>query len=191
MSFYETSHARTAGLHYEGPNRHGAQITVDAAELTPGRFEIVVLRSDGYEIETASASNVHQARTAYLGFIHKYVDPEPAPAPLAGKYAQLRDDLAAALAAGRSAEDDDPEDGGACNFDAASLALPRWKESLVRQAAAEAGTGCFSWVLFGSKRYVFTPNTRSQGNARTRNAEAMTAELRRRGYDALDYSQMD
>ena len=111
--------------------------------------------------------------------------------PLTGKYAKLRDDLKAALAAGRTVEDDDPEDGGACNFDAASLLLPRWKEALVEQAAQEAGTGCFTWSLFGKKRFVFRPNTNGQANARSRNAEAMTDALARMGYQAFCYQQLD
>ena len=88
-------------------------------------------------------------------------------------------------------EDDDPEDGGACNFDAASLLLPRWKEALVEQAAEEAGTGCFTWSLFGKKRFVFRPNTNGQANARSRNAEAMTDALARMGYQAFCYQQLD
>ncbi len=191
MNAYQTMHQNTAGLHYEGPGRHGAHITVDAAEMTAGRFEIVALRADGVEIATKAVDGIHAAHLAYADFIRRFVTPEPAPAPLAGKYAQLRDDIRAALEAGRAAEDADPEDGGTCNMDAAAVALPRWKESLVKQAAKEAGTGCFVWKLYGGKMYVFIPNSGGQGNARSRNAEAMTAAFRRMGYDAIDYCQMD
>ncbi|MCC8080037.1 MAG: hypothetical protein LIO57_08310 [Oscillospiraceae bacterium] len=110
---------------------------------------------------------------------------------LGGKYAKLRDDLRAALEAGRAAEAAAPEDGGTCNFDACALRLPRWLAAKVEQAAQEAGTRCFDWQLYGGRRYVFTPDTHGQGNARSRNAEAMTAYLRAAGYDAFDYCQMD
>ena len=61
----------------------------------------------------------------------------------------------------------------------------------MEQAAKEAGTSCFSWNLFGGRRWVFGPDTRAQGNARTRNAEAMTRALAGMGYQAMDYCQMD
>lgn len=61
-----------------------------------------------------------------------------------------------------------------------------------RQAAQqEAGTGCFTWSLFGKKRFVFRPNTSGQANARSRNAEAMTDALARMGYQAFCYQQLD
>ena len=115
----------------------------------------------------------------------------PAASDLPGKYARLRDDLRAALEAGRAAEAADPEDGGTCNFDAAALSLPRWSADLIRQAAQEAGTGCFSWDCYGKRLWVIGPDTRAQGNARSRNAEAMVRALQAAGYDALDYCQMD
>lgn len=191
MNAYEYAHRNTAGLHYTGPNRHGVQITIDAAELSPGLFDVVVLRSDGHDLESKHATSLEDAEKVYNDFYQRYVLPEKPLAPLTGKYAKLRDDLKKALEAGLAAEDADPEDGGTCNLDAASLALPHWSSAKVRQAAKEAGTGCFIWTLFGSRRFVFIPNTRGQGNARSRNAEAMTAALRSFGYDAMDYSQMD
>lgn len=110
---------------------------------------------------------------------------------LTGKYAKLRDDLISALAAGRAAEDANPEDGGTCNFDSAALQLPYWNGAMVEQAAREAGTRCFVWALWGSKSFVFGPDTRAQGNARSRNAEAMAEALKRMGYVATMYYQMD
>ena len=193
MNAYEIAHQNTTGLHYTGPGRHGNQITIDAAELSPGIFEVVALRADGLEMDSVTASNLIEARDNYHKFMRKYVAPEPKRviSPLTGKYAQLREDLKKALEAGRAAEDADPEDGGTCNHDSASICLPRWIAAKVEQAAKEAGTGCFTWNLYCSRRFVFTPNTRAQGNARSRNAEAMTAALRSMGYDAMEYSQMD
>lgn len=110
---------------------------------------------------------------------------------LTGKYAKLRDDLRAALRAGQAMEAENPEDGGTSNFDAASLLLPRWTKSKIYQAAREAGTVCTTARLYGQCRYVFEPHTHSQGNARSRNAKAMTDALRSMGYEAYNYYQID
>ena len=104
---------------------------------------------------------------------------------------RLRDDLRKALEAGAAAEQENPEDGGTCNFDSAALYLPRWNACKVEQAAKEAGTACSTWHLFGTKHFVFCPRTAAQANARSRNAEAMTQALKAMGYDAIDYCQMD
>lgn len=191
---YQLTHQHTADLHYCGPDSAGRPIIVDAAEITAGHFEVAAFWGNGDEIESDEVEDIDTARRLYSELLHKLTAPKPQQAaakPLTGKYAKLRDDLKAALAAGRAVEDDDPEDGGACNFDAASLLLPRWKEALVEQAAEEAGTGCFTWSLFGKKRFVFRPNTNGQANARSRNAEAMTDALARMGYQAFCYQQFD
>lgn len=191
MTTYEMQHGSTRALHYEGPAKAGGPIIVDACQLKPGVFEVMVLRaSSGQELASATVHSLPEAQDKYRELLQAHARPADGPAPLSGKYAKLRDDLRAALAAGRAAEDADPEDGGTCNFDAASISLPRWNTAKVEQAAKEAGTGCFVWEL-GRRRFVFNPNTRAQGNARSRNAEAMTKALRALGYDALDYCQMD
>lgn len=110
--------------------------------------------------------------------------------PLTGKYAKLRDDLKAALIAGKAAEINS-DDGGSCNFDSPALYLPRWNEELVKRAAKEAGSSCFIWHLFKSKLFVFRPNTACQANGRSRNAEMMRKYLETAGYDAMDYCQAD
>ena len=113
-------------------------------------------------------------------------------AELTGKYAKLRNDLKIALLAGKSAERANPEDGGTCNFDSPTLILPRWRKALVKQAAKEAGSNCFEWKSFGvSGEFVFSTLTGGQGNARTRNAEAVKNMLKTMGYDASMYYQMD
>lgn len=111
--------------------------------------------------------------------------------PLKGKYAKLRDDLKIALAAGRKVEMEQPDDGGTCNFDSPALILPRWNHALVQRAAKEAGTHAMLWESCGGFRWVFSPNTSGQGNARTRNAEAMYKKLAELGYKASMYYQMD
>lgn len=193
MTAYELAHKNTSDLHYSGPDRTGLYILIDAAEIAPDRFEVAALRNSGCELAMVAAYSLEEARSVYNRLYNRYVTTteKKGPAPLTGKYAQLRDDLRAALRAGRDAERANPEDGGSCNFDSASLYLPRWNTEKVEQAAKEAGTNCFKWKLFGKTRYVFRPDTCGQGNARSRNAEAMTAALHKMGYDAFNYCQAD
>ena len=184
----------TTSIKREEYTYKGRRVTLDAAQLAPQTYETMLFRSADYtEIASMTARTEAEALEQFdkIRATHPADKKPAAPGPLTGKYAQLRDDLKKALEAGRAAEDADPEDGGTCNLDAASLSLPRWNAEKVKRAAKEAGAGCFTWNLFGSRRYVFIPNTRSQGNARSRNAEAMTAALRSMGYDAMDYCQMD
>lgn len=168
---------------------HKKQLLIIDIAIVNDEYEVIAMREDGDELDIATFSNKNDAIKCFNQFIAKY--PEDTK-KLSGKYAKLRDDLRTALEAGRQAQKQNPEDGGSCNFDSASINLPRWRSALVEQAAAEAGTRCFDWSLFGSRRYVFIPDHGgAQGNARSRNAEAMTAALRSMGYDAMDYSQMD
>lgn len=111
--------------------------------------------------------------------------------PLTGKYAKLRDDLKAAAEAGKAAAAL-VEDSGTCNFDSAALALPRWQEKKVMQAAQEAGVSCWVWNFYGNKRFVFNAG-RKVGQALKNEicSETMTKELARMGYAATNYCQMD
>lgn len=110
--------------------------------------------------------------------------------PLTGKYAKLRDDLLAVYAETEYLEN--TEDGGTCNFDAPTLDLPRWNADKIKQAAKEAGGSAFKWtwgtVTMG---WVFSPRSSGQANRRTRRAEAISAALKRRGYNAGMYCAMD
>ena len=195
----DSMHTNTAGLHYEGPGISRRQIIIDAAEIRPGVFEIMAMRADGTEFDVAMAGSISEAERIYSRMLLKHTrpdplpasDPTPAPAPLSGKYAKLRDDLMIALQAGRDAEAADPDDGGACNFDSAAIYLPRWNAALIQRAASEAGTGCFDYRSPVGRAWVFSPDTRGQANARSRNAEAMTRALKSMGYSAFDYCRMD
>ena len=109
---------------------------------------------------------------------------------LKGKYAKLRDDLRKAILAGVTAEENNPSDGGTCNFDASGVLLSRWNREMVREAAREAGTHASEWGGM-SGWWVVSPKTHSQGLARTRNAEAVTAEMAKNGYVVCGYYQMD
>ena len=108
---------------------------------------------------------------------------------LAGKYNKLADDLKAALAYGL--EHMGTDDGGTSNFDAPTLTLPDWDKKLVEAAARAAGVDCFEWELWDSKAYVFTILGVGQGYTRTYAAEAMSHYLKKLGYEAGMYYQMD
>lgn len=172
----------------------GQPVVLDLADLGDC-YELMLMNKNNPAIEIACKvinkdmySALELAVDWYNIFRKRYNESAK---PLTGKYARLRDDLKKALKAGIDAEHDNPEDGGSCNFDSASISLYRWNEKLVERAAEEAGTKCFKWNLYGNARYVFNPKTHGQGNARSRNAEAMTKALKVMGYDAMDYSQMD
>lgn len=176
------------GKYHAERKHHGKQIIIDLSQLPGGVYEAMTMTAKGEEIACRQYRSFDKALAAYRHMLRDYPDTG---AELTGKYAKLRDDLREALKAARAAYDANHEDGGACNFDSAALALPRWNESKVKQAAEEAGTNCFSWACWGSRRFVFNPMVSAQGNARTRAAEAMTRALVMLGYDAMDYCQMD
>ena len=176
------------GRYHEERMIGGHRFVIDLADLD-GTYEVMVLTwPKGTEYECKRTESFCEALAYYERMLEEYVEKKPA---LTGKYAKLRDDLALALAAGRDAEALNPEDGGSCNFDSPAICLPRWKSSLVKQAAEEAGSGCFEWKLFGTKLWVFRPDTHAQGNARSRNAEAVVRALKEMGYDAMEYCQAD
>jgi hypothetical protein len=178
-------------IYHEEYIYNGKPVILSAVDLI-SHIEIMLLYPDGGEITGRTAYTAESALCECAHIRRRYLPDNEAPAPLTGKYAKLRDDLRIALEAGRQAQQADPEDGGACNRDSAAVSLPRWNRAKVKQAAKEAGSGCFEWKLWSEKRFVFTPDCDgAQGNARSRNAEAMTAALRAAGYDALDYCQLD
>lgn len=180
-------------LHHTETPYKGRRIIIDAADLTAecGYIEVMAMYPNGEEITSHTTHDPQDAENVYNAFCKRFAERPAAVKPLTGKYAALRDALRQALEAGRAAERANPEDGGACNFDASALYLPRWQSAKVEQAAREAGTRCTTWTLFGTRKYVFSPNTSAQGNARSRNAEAMTAALAALGFDAVDYCQLD
>lgn len=182
--------------HYEGEGytkdgRRMANITIDTCKYM-SRFETMVLRNS-LDIECKYADTIEEAEEQYNDMVHRYTElykpKEPEYKPLTGKYKKLSEDLKAAIETAKLF--DNGEDGGTCNFDSPSLALPRWNESKVKQAAKEAGTSCFKWELYGGARYVFTPPTRAQGNRRCRVSEAMCKALTDLQYDVLEYCAMD
>lgn len=161
------------------------KVIVDLANVA-GKYEVGAFTEDWGELAIETYTDLDKAIDAYNKMASIYILTDTR--PLKGRYATLRDDLKKALATGREAEAKNPEDGGTCNFDSAAIYLPRWRESMVEQAAKEAETSCFKWE---DGFYVFSPNTRAQANARSRNAEAMTKALENLGYKVFEYQQMD
>lgn len=188
MTRYEQTHQHTAHLHYDGKGSAGARIIIDAPEERPGEFEVMAMRPNGTALDCNTVYSIEDAEAAYKSMYRVFV---AQPQPLKGKYAALRDHIRASLAIGRQAEREEAEDGGTCNFDSPAIHLPRWNKTLVEQAAKEAGSGVFSWDGYSGKCYVIRPDTRAQGSARTRNAEAMEKALSAFGYDTVMYYQMD
>lgn len=183
-------------LHYEGEGytedgRRMPNITIDTCKYM-NRFETMVLRNS-IDLVCKYADTIEEAEKQYNDLIDLYTvrnkPTKPIEKPLTGKYAKLRDDLITAVEAGKIA--DHGEDGGTCNFDSPSLLLPRWQEKKVKQAAKEAGIGCFKWELYGGARYVFTTPTGAQGNRNCRVSEAMCKALETLGYSVLQYCSMD
>ena len=173
----------------------GRPAIVDVADLF-GSFEVMTMRPGGQEIACKTFSDEAEAVKAAKAMARKYSDKEPQPPkPLTGKYAKLRDDIKAALEAGRAAELEalctTGGDHGTCNRDAAALVLPRWNGEKIQQAAKEAGSSAFKWTFYGSARWVISPDSRAQADPRTDNAAAMAQTFAALGYDVRPYSQMD
>lgn len=178
-----------ASIKHEEYTYNGRRVVLDTAEIYPGEFETMIYYPDNMdEVDSMESHSKDEALKDFKTLRYAY---PPDGEALTGRYAKLRDDLKKALAAGVAAEAADPEDGGTCNFDSAALYLPRWNARKVEQAAKEAGTRCSDWSLYGQKHFVFCPITHAQANARSRNAEAVTAALKAMGYEAIDYCQMD
>lgn len=173
------------GMYHTERKYMGKPIIIDLAEIY-GKFEVMVMGKKGIEIECFTSKDFDEAKTKYMEYRHKYYESE---GPLKGKYAKLRDDIIKALSVGEAAETDD--DGGACNFDGCAILTTRWRESLLKQVAREAGTTGHKWKIYGASYFVFSPRTHGQGNKRADNAEAMTKYMQSLGYDALTYCQMD
>lgn len=179
--------------HYEGEifykGKRIPNATIDTCKLGD-KYETMCFKG-GIEYNVIMSDTLDDAITAYKFMLATFTKaPEkPVEKPLTGKYKKLSEDLKAAIETAKLF--DNGEDGGTCNFDSPSLALPRWNESKVKQAAKEAGTSCFKWELYGGARYVFTPPTRAQGNRRCRVSEAMCKALTDLQYDVLEYCAMD
>lgn len=83
------------------------------------------------------------------------------------------------------------EDGGTCNFDAPMIPATKWNQKLIELSAKEAGIRVFDTRICRHKYYIFSIPFCGQGNARTRQAEAMAQTMKAAGYDASVFYQID
>lgn len=166
--------------------KDGSTAVLSTTELPNGEFETMLATPD-FDTEYAVLRTTSEAQALAD---HKHLRKQYHVAPLTGKYAKLSEDLRKAAEAGREVAKR-TEDGGACNFDAATLYLKGWNRAKVEQAAKDAGVGCHLWNLWGSKSFVFPIPGTGQGDARSAAAEAMEASLKDAGYTAGMYYQID
>lgn len=154
-------------------------LIIDAAPYGNG-YEVMVMKRNGTEVESASAKTEIEAVNIFEDFIRKYD-------VLTGKYAKLRNDISiACMDARRQALDEN--DTGSCNFDAACIHLPRWKEKDVIRAAEEAGVTAYK--AEGSYYIIHTPRV-GMAWRNTVAAQTMTQSLKASGYNVYTRYMMD
>lgn len=168
---------------------NGRRAILDTCEIAPGKFETMLMRKDGTEIDCRISYTEADAYADFAVLYAAHPQKPAAPKPLTGKYAKLRDDLRKVYEIGKAAAAQ-VEDGGTCNLDAPSLLLPRWQSAKIEQACKEAGCGCFEWNCF-NRRWVICFHIPGQAYKRETAAEAMTKALADMGYDALTYCAID
>ncbi len=168
---------------------HGKRLILDASYISANTIEVMLMdaKDSAIEYECKRTNDPDEAERIYNDIRYRYAD-QPHK-KLTGAYAKLREDLKAALYVAELT--DDPEDGGTCNFDSPGIIQNGWRESMVRQAAKEAGTTVFKWKPYGVTCWVFGVPGGGQANRRSRKAEAMTQCLKDLDYDAISYSAMD
>lgn len=104
------------------------------------------------------------------------------------KYEKLTEDLKkAAFVAKEFAYEID--DGGTCNFDSLMLVLFRYDKEKTLEAIRKAGLRAFKDSFW--KSYIISPPIPAQGDMRTIQAEKMAECMKKFGYDATVYYQMD
>lgn len=165
-------------------------LTISAAQIDKGRFEVAALLDPGDTLELLPASSEEVALQLFDQLIDRYAANFTV-RKITKKMQALIDALhVAKLEAIAVCNMDD--DGGTCNFDSPALELPKWAAADVEVCAKAAGLRCFTWKPFGRRMWVFTvPEPCGQGDNRTRMAEAMSASLKKSGFDAGMYYRMD
>lgn len=166
------------------------EIIISAVQIG-NEFEVMAMNHNHDELEVIRTDSRTKAYGTFDDMVKRYTEKKHNALKVTAKMQGLIDALEAAKAAALKARNLN-EDGGACNFDSPSIALPRWKMAEVEACAKAAGLSCYSWKSWSGKRWVFTvPGPCGQGNCRSRMAEAMTAALSSFGFDAVTYYQMD
>ena len=88
-------------------------------------------------------------------------------------------------------EHHDVDDNGTCNFDSPVLVIPRIRQSIVMDAATEAGCSMYVSTWLGKRTFFLDPNLQGQADRRSSMAQAACNALKRFGLPAYMYCQMD
>lgn len=99
----------------------------------------------------------------------------------------------AAFVASDTLTKDFGDDGGACNFDTATIRMAKGERSAPYEKAAKAAgfDTLVSDVGYSRRVFVTPPRIAGQGDARTRQARAIHCALKAYGLDSYIYYQMD
>lgn len=81
------------------------------------------------------------------------------------------------------------EDDGTSNFDAMVLIVPRWNKKKVVEAIENAGARCY--FNERCRGFEIFPPCGGQGNRRTAQAEAMYEIMKKEGYTAIVWYEID
>lgn len=167
-------------------NSKGEQLLVSTVRFPNGKYETGVFDSGMEDLAVVQCWDEDCALRIHDEYIAEY---EAKAVELPERYKKLAESLKVAVEAAKAVAGG--EDGGTCNFDSMSLDLPRWNQNLIELSAKEAGIRVFDTKIFRHKYYIFSVPFGGQGNARTRQAEAMAQAMKSAGYDASVYYQID
>lgn len=167
-------------------NSKGEQLLVSTVRFPNGKYETGVFTTGWEDLAVFQCRDEDCALKKHDEYIAEY---EAKAAEMPERYKKLAESLKAAVEAAKAVAGG--EDGGTCNFDSMMLDLPKWNQTLIELSAKEAGIQAFDTRILRHKYYIFSVPFGGQGNARTRQAEAMAQAMKSAGYDASVYYQID
>lgn len=176
----------------------GQRIVISAARLPEWDvgdreiYELMVMTKNGAkELEQRRFHDRNEAEEAWAETYWRYeeeADLWNRTRPLTGKYRDLAEALKSAVEAARAAVEANPDDGGTCNMDTATIYLPRYDATMVENAGRSAGVYCSKW---GKGEYHLVLPVGGQGYRQTVAAEAARDALKALGYSAGVYYMID
>lgn len=167
-------------------NSKGEQLLVSTIRFENGRYETGVFDTGWKDLAVAQCLDEGCALRTHDEYIAEY---EAKAVEMSERYKKLAESLKAAVEAAKAVAGG--EDGGTCNFDAPMIPATKWNQKLIELSAKEAGIRVFDTRICRHKYYIFSIPFGGQGNARTRQAEAMAQVMKAAGYDASVYYQID
>jgi len=170
----------------ENPN--GSKFLISTVRVA-GEYQTAVLDDNFMDLEENRTNVLTDALKWHEAYIGQYTQKIKSPVKLSGKYIKLVEDLK--KCADNVCHLGLTEDGGTCNFDSLELTLPRWNEEKTIAAIEAAGLHGYKSTVWRTVVYVISPPMGGQGNARTRQAEAMRGYMEGIGYSASVYYAMD